>query len=284
MSSSPPVFSVDPQNFQADVIERSQQVTVLVLFFAEQVPESLDMRRALETRVNAESAKLALALVDVAVDQSLAQHLQVRGLPSIRVVKGGQLVDQLDGPQTPVALTEFCDRLTVSSSDLLREQLDGILLAGDFDSALGLLQQAINEEPNNAAFRVELADVLIQQGNLTDAASVLGDIADDAPGIERPQTRLSIVQETADYEAIEALAAAVAEDESDLDAKYRYSLVLATQGRMEEALETALDILCADRKFRDDIGRLTMLRLFALLPRGSELAGAFRRRMFNFMH
>lgn len=284
MSSSPSVISVDPQNFQTDVIERSQQVTVLVLFFAEQVPESLDMRAALETRVNAESGKLVLGLVDVAVDQSLAQHLQVRGLPSIRVVKGGQLVDQLDGPQTPVALTEFCDRLTISSSDLLKEQLEGLLLAGDFDSALGLLQQAINEEPNNPAFRVELADVLILQGNLPDAVTVLRDIADDAPDIDRPQTRLALHEETAGYDALETLAAAVAKDDSDLEAKYRYSLALAVHGQMENALETALDILCADRKFRDDIGRLTLLRLFALMPRGSQLAGSYRRRMFNFMH
>ena len=284
MSSSPSVISVDPQNFQAEVIERSQQVTVLVLFFAEQVPESLSMRSALETRVNAENGKLVLALVDVAVDQSLAQHLQVRGLPSIRVVKGGQLVDQLEGPQTDVALTELCDRLTLSSSDLLKDQLEQLLNEGNFDAALALLQQASNEEPNNPAFRVELADVLILQGNLTDAATVLRDLADDAPEIDRPRTRLALLEETAAYDAPERLAANVAQDDNDLEAKYRLSLALAAQGKMEDALEMALDILCADRKFRDDLGRLTMLRLFALLPKGSDLASSFRRRMFNFMH
>lgn len=284
MSSSPFIISVDPQNFQAEVIERSQQTTVLVLFFAEQVPESLSIRDALETRVNAENGKLVLALVDVAVDQSLAQHLQVRGLPSVRVVKGGELVDQLEGPQTPVALTEFCDRLTLSTSDLLKEQLDQLLEAQNFDAALGLLQQAINEEPNNPAFRVELADVLLLQGNVADAGTVLSDLADDAPGVERPRERLALLEEVAEFEPVQTLAAAVAKDDADLEAKYRYALALATAGKMEEALETALDILCADRKFRDDIGRLTMLRLFTLLPKGSDLAGSFRRRMFNFMH
>jgi thioredoxin-like negative regulator of GroEL len=34
----------------------------------------------------------------------------------------------------------------------------------------------------------------------------------------------------------------------------------------------------------DDVGRTTMVRIFALLGKGSELTGQYRRRMFNFMH
>jgi thioredoxin-like negative regulator of GroEL len=43
-------------------------------------------------------------------------------------------------------------------------------------------------------------------------------------------------------------------------------------------------ILQQDRTFREDLGRTTMIRIFTLLGKGSELATAYRRRMFNFMH
>jgi thioredoxin-like negative regulator of GroEL len=43
-------------------------------------------------------------------------------------------------------------------------------------------------------------------------------------------------------------------------------------------------ILQADREFREDIGRTTMLRIFSLLGKGSELATRYRRQMFNYMH
>ena len=46
----------------------------------------------------------------------------------------------------------------------------------------------------------------------------------------------------------------------------------------------AMDILRNDREFRDDIGRLTMVRIFPLLGKGNETAGRYRRKMFNFMH
>ena len=45
-----------------------------------------------------------------------------------------------------------------------------------------------------------------------------------------------------------------------------------------------MEILRADREFRDDIGRLTMIRAFAMLGKGNDLATRYRRKMFNFMH
>jgi putative thioredoxin len=45
-----------------------------------------------------------------------------------------------------------------------------------------------------------------------------------------------------------------------------------------------LDILRQDREFREDIGRLTMIRIFDLLGKGDELATRYRRKLFNTLH
>jgi thioredoxin-like negative regulator of GroEL len=42
--------------------------------------------------------------------------------------------------------------------------------------------------------------------------------------------------------------------------------------------------LRTDREFRDDIGRLTMIRVFNMLGKGNETAGKYRRKMFIVMH
>ena len=284
VNATPLVFPVDPESFQADVIERSSEAPVIVLFWAEQMPETLAARQFLDTRVNALSGKVLLAIVDVAADQSLAQHLRVQTLPSIRVVKDGQLLEQLDGPQGDEELAALCDRLTLSSAEVLQEQLSRLVEAGDFEAALSILKSAIAEEPSNSAFRVELADVLIYQGDLDEAKTVLASISDDTPNIARPRARLSIAEEASSFDNLSALLEKHANNAGDLQVQYEISLLHAAENRIEEALEAALDILCTDRKFRDDIGRLTMLRIFELLPSGDPLATSFRRRMFNFMH
>ena len=278
------IFDANPENFQSEVITRSQQTPVVVLFWAAQVAPSADAKNTLETLVNAQAGKIALALVDVSVDQTLAQHLRVQGLPSLRVVRDGQLIDQLEGPQTAQVLTELVEQLTMSSADVLKAQLEAMLAAGDFATALQLLQQAVNEEPKNMSFRVELADVLVRQQMLDDAEQVLAGIPEDTEERDRPATRLGLCREAEALPDLATLQAGVEKSPDDLEMVYQLSIALAAQGDFAAALDLAMSILQRDRKFRDDLGRLTMIRFFTLLGKGSDLAMQYRRRMFNFMH
>ena len=284
MSEIQTVFDVNPQGFQEDVIERSRQIPVLLLFWADQVAPSAQTRDVLVQLAAQFQGKIMLGLVDVARDQTLAQHLRVQGLPSIRVVRDGQLVEQLDGPQPEAALRALFEALTASPADLLREQLDELLARGDFDMAVGMLQQAIQEEPHNQGFRVELADVLILANRLDDARRVLADIPEDTQDRERPETRLAMVEEARSLDDVRTLQDRVEADPDDLETRYQLAVVLAAGGDFEGALDQAMSILQKDRAYRDDLGRTTMLRIFTLLGKGSELAAAYRRRMFNFMH
>ena len=70
----------------------------------------------------------------------------------------------------------------------------------------------------------------------------------------------------------------------DLELQCQAAVREAMRGHYEAGLNYAMNILRTDRKFRDDIGRSTMVRIFALLPKGSDLAKTYRRRMFTFMH
>ncbi|MEM6708679.1 MAG: tetratricopeptide repeat protein [Pseudomonadota bacterium] len=290
MAEASDIFEANPQNFQADVVERSQRQPVVLLFWAEQLPEAAEAQRTLTALVPRYGGKVSLALVDVARDQSLAQHLRVQGLPSVRVVDKGQIAGQLDGPQPESAYTQMLDDLTLSSAEVEQQHLDHLLDGGDFEQALALLQQALEEEPNNQAFRVELADVLLRQAAsgheaaLVDARQVLATLPEDAPERERPVERLALLEELAETPDRVTLEARVAADATDLEQKYLLAVRLAGEGNYEAALELALEILTQDRKFRDDGGRLLMLRIFRLLPKGAELASRYRRRLFAFLH
>lgn len=277
------VIQITPENFQS-VVERSQQTPVVLLFWAEPVAPSAQTRQQLEALVVPYAGKLVLGLVDVSQDQTLAQHLRVQGLPSVRVIQGGQIVEQLDGPQPENQYKELFDRLTLSSADVLRAQLEQLLATGDYDRALALLQEAVNEEPNNSAFRVELADLLVLRNELDDAKQVLASIAAESEGLSRPQTRLALAEEAAQLPNLADLQAQHQTQPDDLELRYQLVIRLASSGDFESALEHALVILQTDREFRDDIGRATMVRIFEVLGKGSEIAKQYRRRMFNFMH
>ena len=277
-------FNVTPDSFQADVVERSASVPVVLLFWAEQSAPAAEAKRQLEQLVGQYGGKVLLGLVDVAADPTLAQHLRVQALPSLRVIDKGQIAHQVEGPQPEQALRSLFDQLTLSAADVIKAQLGQYLEQKDFRSALGFLKQAIAEEPNNISFRVELADVLVRQGELDEARKALDTVPADAAERDRPATRLALADEAAALPPRNELQRKLADDPDDVEALHQLAVVEAAADNFEAALESALKVLQTDRAYRDDIGRLTMIRIFTVLGKGNELANAYRRRMFNFMH
>jgi len=284
VDANPTVFEIDPNTFQTDVIERSKQVPVVLLFWTDQVAPAVETKNALETLVAQYQGKFALGLSDVAKDQALAQQLRVQGIPSIRVVADGQIVEQMEGPQGEAALRALVDKLTMSSSDVLQDQLAVHIESQDWDSAVAILQQAINDEPGNVGYKVEWADVLVRKGDLDGARTVVATIPEGTPERERPLTRLEIGEEAAGMGILTEVQVELETDPSNLDLRYRAAILCAAGGGYEEALEHAMFILQTDREFQDDIGRATMVRIMTLLGKDSDTAKRYRRRMFNFMH
>ena len=278
------IENVSPDNFQTEVIEKSENLPVFVLFWAEQVESSVQMRGLLGSLIQQYSDKAALVLSDVSQDQTLAQTLRVQGLPSVRVISKGKIVEQLDGPCEESQLRSVLDQLTQSPADMLKSQLNEYLVTKDWDSALALMKQAIEQEPKNQGFRVEFADLLVRKGDLEDASKVLEAIPKDTDGVKRPTIRLEIMQESAGMPDLEELEQTETTESKKLEIRYCKAIRFVTLEEYERALELCLEILSADREFRDDIGRVTMIRIFDLMDKGDELASAYRRKMFNLMH
>ena len=278
------IFEVELPSFQADVVERSKQIPVVLLFWTDQVAPAVETKTALERLARQFQGRFALALSDIAKDQTLAQQLRVQGIPSIRVVKDGQLADQMEGPQGESALRQLIDRMTQSPSEALKNQLDGYLEAEDYDGALHVLKQAIAAEPNNVGFKVEWADVLLLRDDVDGGRTVLRTIPEGTDERDRPATRLELLEEAAGMGRLDAALADVEADPDDLDARYRVAVLLAADRRYEDALDQAMVILRQDREYREDAGRMSMIRIMALMGKGSDVAKKYRRRMFNFLH
>ena len=276
--------NVTMDNFQTDVVDASAQQPVVLLFWAEQVPESVQVKSLVEQVMADYAGKAVLTLSDVAQDQSLAPRLQVQGLPSIRIIHQGAIAEQLDGMVDEAQLRTILDGLTQSSVEAMQGDLDQLMAAGDFAGAATVLQQSIHEEPNNQSLRVELADVLVRKGDLDDARTVLASIPEDTDGRSRPQNMLEFAEEAAGMDGLDDLQASVEANPDDLESRYALAVVQVVAANYEAALILCLYILRENREFRDDIGRLTMIRIFDVLGKGNELATKYRRKLFNAMH
>ncbi|MCY4128675.1 MAG: tetratricopeptide repeat protein [Gammaproteobacteria bacterium] len=283
MDDQPSVVDVSVENFR-EVIDRSNDQLVVLLFWAEQIEPSAVTKDYLVGVAPSYAGKVVFGLVDVAANPQIAQQLQIQALPSIQAIQEGQIAGRLDGPQTEQALREFLDPFTLSSADVLKQSIASSIANEDWETALQILQEAITEEPTNHSFRVECADVMILKGDLEAAKQILATIPEDFVDRARPATRIEIAQEAAAMGSLSDIENTIESDANDLSNRYAYSIVLASLRRYEEALEQAMFILRQDRSFRDDIGRETMVRILNLLGSDSALAKRYRRQMFAFMH
>lgn len=278
------VFEIDAQTFQTDVVQRSNDAPVVLYFWTEQIAPSVSMKDVMTSLANRYQGKFFLGVSDVAQDPVIAQQLRVQNIPCIRVIKEGKIAESIDGPQGERVITEMLDKLTMTSSEALQSDLQSVIAAGDWDSAIEILREALSNEPSNPAFKVEWADVLALKGDFEGCEKVLATIDESEPSRVRPETRLAFAKEAVSYPTEAELRATLASNPDDLETQYQLTIVLISIRQYEEGIDLGLAIMQRDRQFRDGDARENLIKAANLLEKGSPIAKTFRRRLYSMMY
>jgi putative thioredoxin len=278
------VIEVSAENFQAEVAEKSNDVPVLLEFYADDAEPSQQLAPVLRRLADEYAGKFVLARVDIQQNQQLVQQLGVRTLPTIKIIFKGQMAENLEGPQEESQLRAVLDQITLSPMERIREQLELFLAAGDRKNAIEMLQQIIAEEPKNYALHAELCDLLFMEDRIDEGKQILAALPDDTEGINKPKSRLEFIEASSSLASITDLAQQVENQPDDLQVRMDFAVSLIVDDQIEQALDQLLETLKKDREWGDQIARKTMIKVFDLLGKGNELATAYRRKMFTYLH
>lgn len=284
MDASPNIIDITVENFQSVVGEQSKTTPVLLEFYAEGA-EQCASTSALLQRLAAEYAgKFVLGRVEVQQNPQIVQQLGIRALPTVKIIFQGQMAGDIEGPADEQQLRGALDQITMSPMERVREQIDFLVSQGERQQAIQMLRGVIAEEPNNFGLHVELCDLLILEGETSDAREILGAIPQDTVGIEKPLSRLEFLDLAGELGRLEELETRVASEPDNLRARFELAIRLAVEDRTEEGLDVLLELMKADREWEDELARKTMIKIFNMLGKGNEIATAYRRKMFSLLH
>ncbi|MFI6443015.1 thioredoxin [Kitasatospora sp. NPDC050543] len=277
----PLVIDVTEDTFEAEVVQRSTEVPVVVDFWAEWCGPCKQLSPILERLAEEYAGRIVLAKIDVDSNQLIAQQFGIQGIPAVMAVVAGQLVPLFQGAENEANVRKVLDQLI-----LVAEQRFGVAGGAGAGAGAGLSAEggAASYEPEDPA--LSAAHEALDRGDLGGAVQAYQNVLADQPNNTEAKLGLAQAQllrrvESMDPQAVRAAAAA---DPKNVAAQLEAADLDLVGGHVEDAFGRLVSTV--GRTFGEDrdSARLRLLELFEVIgpedPRVTAARGALARVLF----
>lgn len=270
------VKETSADSFSSDVIDASDERLILVDFWASWCAPCRALGPVLERLAGEYQGRFELVKIDADREGTLAQQFAVRGLPTVKAFRHGEVIDEFVGALPEPAIREFIDRHLDKPSNPLIDEARA-LAEGNPGAGIELLQRVHDHEPDNHAIALALAELQTRSGNAAEARQLLAKLpaniatAGAAQHLSSQLDLLDIMDTRID-------------DDDPLQRNFDRARREIAAGHFNQALDTLGNIVVADPTWQDGLARRAMLAVFAVPGPAPEQVSDWRRRLASLMH
>lgn len=281
--------------FRRDVVEPSMTKLVIIDFWAEWCAPCKALTPVLEKVAAAYADKgVVLAKIDTDKNQFIAAQFQIRTIPTVYAMFQGQLVADLTSARTESALRTMIDQilrqLPVASETAEAEAEieplitmgEAVLAEGDALRARSIFAQIVEMAPDHAAAQAGLIRAMIAGGDTAAATSALAALPEElgkTPEVARAAAALALAEQAQPVDDLAGLAASVAANPGDMDARLKLAGGQMAAGAHQAAADTLLAMIADDRDWHEGAARQMLLKLFEVVGLEDPWVAAQRRRL-----
>ena len=272
------------ENFQKIVMEGSQNKLVLIAFWADQIVESVELKNTLTEKLALFNDVINFATVDCQTQQEIAQQFGLQGLPTAVLVKEGQPIDGLTGPQTEQSIAEFLVKYLPKEEDTLLTQAKIYLSEQNISQALITATQAYKIDNQRADIKFVLVELYILLGKIEEAEILLSTITmvDQDSDYQALMAKVELASHAANSPEIQALEASLKQDTGNRELRRQLATQYHQVNRNEEALTLLFRLVQSDNS--DTESKPLLLDILKALPEGDALATKYRRKLYTLLY
>jgi putative thioredoxin len=173
------ITDVSLESFPSAVLQASMQVPVLVDYWADWCGPCQMQMPMLHKLVEEYAGKFVIAKVNTDTERQLALQHNIRSLPTMRIYKQGEIVEEIAGAQTESALRILPNRHIERDTDRVRNQARQLFSAGAQQQALELLASTHATDPDDHQLTLDYASLCVRAGQLDQAEALLDALPHD---------------------------------------------------------------------------------------------------------
>jgi putative thioredoxin len=285
----------DTEHFMTDVIDASNEVPVIVDFWATWCGPCKTLGPIIEKAVKEAKGAVKLVKIDVDKNPAVAGQLRIQSIPAVYAFFQGRPVDGFMGAQPESQVKQFVQRLAKQAGaaagpspvDEALEQAEATLKEGDAATASAIFGEVLQHEPENLPAIGGLVRCLVKTGELPEAREQLAKVpanqANDK-AIAAARAALELAEQAGEKQGgLDEIKAKLAKDPNDHQSRYDLALALYGNGETEPALDELLELFRRNRGWNDEAARKQLVKIFEALGPTDPLTLSARRRLSSVM-
>ncbi|MCF3104707.1 tetratricopeptide repeat protein [Streptomyces roseoverticillatus] len=275
------VFDVDEAGFEAQVLQRSAEVPVVIDFWADWCEPCKQLGPLLERLAAEYAGRFVLAKVDVEANQLLFQQFGVQSIPAVFAVVAGQALPLFQGAAPEAQIRQVLDQLVQ-----VAEERFGII--GAPASAEAAEEGAPEPEQPVGPYDgvLSLAHEALDRGDLSGAVQAYKNVLAEDPA--HPEAKLGLAQaellQRVQGVDPQAVRRAAADAPGDVQAQIAAADLDLVGGHVEDAFGRLIDTVRRTAGEDRNAVRVRLLELFEVIgaddPRVSAARTALSRALF----